>query len=319
MTSLISVENINKSYGSYRAVSNLSFDLYQGEVFALLGPNGAGKSTTIRMILDIIRPDSGEIRITGKKMEDSLRDLIGYLPEERGLYKDSKIIDVMVYIGQLKGLSRDVAHKRSMELLERLELADKAKQKVKEFSKGMQQKVQFAVTILHQPKILVIDEPFSGLDPVNTRIIKDILLEQKQQGVGIIMSTHQMHQVEEMADRLMMINRGVRVLYGEVASVRREFAQHAVVVEGDGNWSALPGVQQVSKDANSRDGQVLYLGEGVSSDDILGEISRSPNHRIDRFEIALPSLSDIFISSVGETIESIEREHDKQKMGATNG
>lgn len=319
MTSLISVENINKSYGSYRAVSNLSFDLYNGEVFALLGPNGAGKSTTIRMILDIIRPDSGEIRITGKKIDDSLRDLIGYLPEERGLYKDSKIIDVMVYIGQLKGLSRDVATKRSMELLERLELADKAKQKVKEFSKGMQQKVQFAITILHQPKILVIDEPFSGLDPVNTRIIKDILLEQKQQGVGIIMSTHQMHQVEEMAERLMMINRGVRVLYGEVASVRREFAQHAVVVEGEGDWASLPGVKQVSKDDNSREGQLLYLVEGVSSDDILGEISRSPQHRIDRFEIALPSLSDIFISTVGESIEDIEREHDKQKLEAVNG
>lgn len=319
MTSLISVENINKTYGSYRAVSNLSFDLYNGEVFALLGPNGAGKSTTIRMILDIIRPDSGEIRITGKKISDELRDLIGYLPEERGLYKDSKIIDVMVYIGQLKGLSRDVATKRSMELLERLELADKAKQKVKEFSKGMQQKVQFAVTILHQPKILVIDEPFSGLDPVNTRIIKDILLEQKDQGVGIIMSTHQMHQVEEMADRLMMINRGMRVLYGEVASVRREFAENAVVVEGDGDWSTLKGIQQISKDSNSRDGQLLYLEEGISPDDILGEIARSPHHRIDRFELALPSLNDIFISSVGETIEDIEREHEKKQAGAING
>lgn len=319
MANLISVENINKSYGSFRVVNNLSFDLYNGEIFALLGPNGAGKSTTIRMILDIIRPDSGEIKITGKKINDELRNLIGYLPEERGLYKDSKVIDVMVYIGQLKGLSRDVATKRSMELLERLELADQAKQKVKEFSKGMQQKVQFAVTILHQPKILVIDEPFSGLDPVNTRIIKDMLLELKDQGVGIIMSTHQMHQVEEMADRLMMINRGVRVLYGEVASVRREFAQHAVVVEGEGDWSALPGVQQVGKDGNSRDGQLLYLEAGVSPDDILGTIASSPVHRIDRFELALPSLNDIFISSVGETIEDIEREHEKQKQGVSNG
>ncbi|TVR23291.1 MAG: ATP-binding cassette domain-containing protein [Anaerolineaceae bacterium] len=308
MQTLISVEDVTKNYGEFRAVDNVTFDVQGGEVFAMLGPNGAGKSTTIRMILDIIRPDSGKIYIMGEKISDKAKDIIGYLPEERGLYRDVKVIDVMVYLGTLRGLSAKAARERSMALLEKLELAENAEQKVKEFSKGMQQKVQFAVTILHEPRIIIVDEPFSGLDPVNTRLIKEMLLELRDQGTAIIMSTHQMHQVEEMADRLMMINRGRRVLYGDVADVRRQYAEHAVVVEGEGDWSTLPGVVRVRKDNNSRDGTLLYLRDDASADDVMSAIASSAVHRIDRFEVALPSLSDVFIASAGEHPEDIERE-----------
>jgi ABC-2 type transport system ATP-binding protein len=312
----ISVQDLVKHYGSHKAVDNVSFDVKPQEIFAVLGPNGAGKSTIIRMILDIMRPDSGTIKLMGQTINDQLKDIIGYLPEERGLYKDVKVIDVMMYFGTLKGLSSAEARKRSLALLEQLELADEANKKVKEFSKGMQQKVQFAVTILHEPKIIIVDEPFSGLDPVNTRMMKDMLLDLRNKGATIIMSTHQMHQVEEMADRLMMINRGRRVLYGEVGEVRRQHAEHAVVVEGQGDWEALTGVTSVRKDANSRDGLLLYLEKGVTPDDIMGEIARSPVHRIDRFQLALPSLNDVFIAAAGETIEDIERQYEQQKGSA---
>ncbi|NOK86172.1 MAG: hypothetical protein GFH27_549411n2 [Chloroflexi bacterium AL-W] len=313
MQHIISVQNVIKNYGTHRAVDDVSFDVRAGEIFAMLGPNGAGKSSTIRMILDIIRPDSGTIQVMGSKINEKTKDIIGYLPEERGLYKDVKVIDVMVYIGTLKGLSNAEARKRSMALLEQLELAENANQKVKELSKGMQQKIQFAVTILHEPQIIIIDEPFSGLDPVNTRMIKDILLQLREKGTVIIMSTHQMHQVEEMADRLMMINRGRRVLYGEVSDIRRQYAEHAVVIEGEGNWEALPGVSGIRKDQNSRDGILLYLEQGTTPDDIMGEIARSTQHRIDRFQLALPSLTDVFIASAGESIEEAERQHQEQK------
>lgn len=313
MQHIISVQNVIKNYGTHRAVDDVSFDVRAGEIFAMLGPNGAGKSSTIRMILDIIRPDSGTIQVMGSKINEKTKDIIGYLPEERGLYKDVKVIDVMVYIGTLKGLSNAEARKRSIALLEQLELAENANQKVKELSKGMQQKIQFAVTILHEPQIIIIDEPFSGLDPVNTRMIKDILLQLREKGTVIIMSTHQMHQVEEMADRLMMINRGRRVLYGEVSDIRRQYAEHAVVIEGEGNWEALPGVSGIRKDQNSRDGILLYLEQGTTPDDIMGEIARSTQHRIDRFQLALPSLTDVFIASAGESIEEAERQHQEQK------
>jgi ABC-2 type transport system ATP-binding protein len=308
MTTIVSVENITKSYGDFRAVDFVSFEVFSGEIFAMLGPNGAGKSTTIRMMLDILRPDQGTIQILGQKISDKLKDRIGYLPEERGLYKDVKVLDMMVYMGRLKGLSAKAARKNSLDLLERLELADQANQKVKEFSKGMQQKVQFAVTILHQPDLIIVDEPFSGLDPINTQLIKDMLFELKAQGMGIIMSTHQMYQVEEMADRLMMINRGKRVLYGEVDHVRKNYARHAIIVEGQGNWAQLNGVINVEADANSRNGQVLQLADGIHPDTVLAEIAASPDYTIESFARAVPSLNDIFIAVAGERPEDVEAE-----------
>jgi ABC-2 type transport system ATP-binding protein len=296
---IISVNHVSKSFGDFRAVDDLSFDVYEGEIFAMLGPNGAGKSTTIRMILDILKPDTGSIAVLGGPINDQKKEHIGYLPEERGMYRNVKVIEVMTYLGSLKGMTNRAAQKRGMELLERLGLAVNAKSKVSELSKGMQQKVQFAITIIHDPDLIIIDEPFSGLDPVNTLVIKELLLDMPKRGKGVIMSTHQMYQVEEMADRLVMINKGQQALYGTVEDVRRQYAQNAVIVEGQGEWETLRGVEKVGKTKNGRDAFTLYLAPGVTPNDLLGTIAATPNTTIERFERAVPSLNDIFIQVAG--------------------
>ncbi len=294
----IHVENISKTYGSFRAVDNVSFEVYKGEIFAMLGPNGAGKSTTIRMILDILKPDTGKIEVLGGPLTERKKDRIGYLPEERGLYKSVSVIDMMVYLGTLKGLSSKEAKTRAMAYLTQLDLAEHAKKKVSELSKGMQQKVQFAVTVMHNPEIIIIDEPFSGLDPVNTQLIKSLLMDFKREGGAVVMSTHQMHQIEEMANRLFMINQGRQQLYGTVESVRSQHALHAVVVEGEGDWSTLNGVMRVDPHLDERNVATLFLTEGVSSDDILSQIAERDDLHIRRFELAVPNLNDIFIQVV---------------------
>lgn len=288
------VENVTKNYGNFRAVNNISFEVNRGEIFAILGPNGSGKTTTIRMILDILRPDSGTISVLGGPLTDATKDRLGYLPEERGLYRDAPVLEVMVYLGTLKGLSTSVAKERSLSLLNQLDLGEHAKSKVSGLSKGMQQKVQFAVTILHQPELIIIDEPFSGLDPVNTLAIKQMLHDFKAQGGAIIMSTHQMQQVEEMSDRLLMISKGERKLYGPLADVRREFSAHALVVEGQGDWASLPGVKSVS--GNGNQGFTLQLEDNVEPEQVLSAIvNNNSAFRLDRFEKAIPSLNEIFI------------------------
>jgi ABC-2 type transport system ATP-binding protein len=208
---------------------------------------------------------------------------------------------MMVYLGTLKGLSSGEARKRSQALLERLELAEHAKKKVSELSKGMQQKIQFAVTILHQPDVIIMDEPFSGLDPVNTLVLKDLLFEFKARGGTVVMSTHQMSQVEEMCDRLLMIHQGRQKLYGTVDEVRKRYALHAIVVEGKGDWARLPGVARVEAAENGRRGALLYLQPDVTADEVLAAIATSGDMRIERFELAVPSLNDIFIRVVEES------------------
>ncbi len=295
---VISVSHISKSYGSFKAVNDLVFDVRAGEVFAMLGPNGAGKSTTLRMILDILRPDTGSIAVLGGPINTARRDRIGYLPEDRGLYRSAKVIDMMVYLGTLKGMTRDAARKRAMELLDELGLAENAKQKVSELSKGMQQKVQFAVTVQHNPDLVIIDEPFSGLDPVNTMVIKDLLMGFSQRGGAVVMSTHQMNHIEEMADRLLMINRGTQALYGAVKDVRQQFALDAVIVDGTGDWSTLAGVDRVEPANDSHAGEMLYLKPGVTSARLLSEIAARPDLDVHLFELAVPSLNEIFIRVV---------------------
>jgi len=294
----IQVEHISKTYGTFRAVADLTFEVYHGEIFAMLGPNGAGKSTTIRMILDILKPDTGKIAVLGGALTQATKDRIGYLPEERGLYRGVSLIEMMVYLGTLKGMSAADARAKAMGYLDQLDLAAFAKKKVSELSKGMQQKVQFAVTILHDPELIIIDEPFSGLDPVNTLIIQDLLLDFKRRGGAIVMSTHQMYQIEAMADRLMMISRGQQKLYGAVDAVRAQYALPAVIMSGTGDWATLAGVARVEPGENGRDGDMVYLNAGVQSDDVLSEIARREDMHIRRFELAVPSLNDIFIQVV---------------------
>lgn len=289
----LSIHDVNKWYGDYHAVRNLSFEVNRGEIFSILGPNGAGKTTSIRMILDIIKPDKGSIRVLGDVFTEETRNRIGYLPEERGLYKNVPLNRLLRYLGQLKGINGNEAEKRAAEWLERFGLGEHLTSKVSALSRGMAQKVQLIVTILHKPELIIIDEPFSGLDPVNTQLVKDILFELRDSGTTIMMSTHQMHQVETMADRMLMISKGQRVLYGRVDEVRMEFAKNAVIVEGDGDWHALDGVHTVEP---GRNGEVtLHLQDEISPDSIIATMARTDGYRIRRYELAIPGLDEIFI------------------------
>lgn len=294
----IEVEQINKWYTNHHAVKDLSFHVQRGEIFSMLGPNGAGKTSTIRMVLDIIKPDSGKITVFGKPFSEETKNKIGYLPEERGLYRDVRLIPLLTYLGQLKGMQRSDASSRAAELLVQIGLEENLNSKVKELSRGMAQKVQFVATILHRPELIVIDEPFSGLDPVNTQLIKDMLFDLRNAGATIVMSTHQMHQVEAMADRMLMIARGERVLYGDVDAVRRQYADNAVIVEGTGDWTALSGVDTVTPE-NSRAVR-LHLTESTMPDDIMAQLAINPGFSVERFERAIPSLDEIFIQVAGQ-------------------
>jgi ABC-2 type transport system ATP-binding protein len=302
--SAIEVRGISKWYGQFQAVKDLEFDVQRGEIFALLGPNGAGKSTTIRMILDIIKPDTGSIAVLGGALDDARKSRIGYLPEERGLYKTARVLDMMIYLGQLKGMKAAAAKERALGYLKQLALSDYAYSKVDELSKGMQQKVQFAVTVLHEPDVIIIDEPFSGLDPINRLVIKQLLEGFREKGGAVVMSTHQMNQIEEMADRMLMIDRGAQKLYGRVEDIRLEYARHAIVVDGQGDWAALPGVVRVEPLSGNHGGATLYLDQQVTTDQILVAIAQSPAYRIERFEKAIPSLDEIFIQVAGEKADA---------------
>ena len=288
---------ITKKYGDFTAVDDLTFDVQCGEIFAMLGPNGAGKTTTLRMILDILKPDTGGIDVLGAPISDRTKERIGYMPEERGLYRNVPVLDVLVYLGQLKGMSRANARQRALALLDRADLTANVKSKVSELSKGMQQKVQVIATVIHRPDLVIIDEPFSAL-PVNTQLIKDLLYEMNREGVTIVMSTHQMHQIEEMADRLLMIDHGRRVLYGDVHDVRQRFAKNAVIVEGEGDWAALPGVEWVEQGENGR-GVVLHLAPQVTPDSVMEAMAVGAAYHVCRFELAVPSLNEIFIEVAG--------------------
>jgi ABC-2 type transport system ATP-binding protein len=295
MTIAVEVSHLSKRFGATQAVDDVSFAVQNGEIFGLLGPNGAGKTTTIRMMLDIFKPDSGSVSLFGGTMEQAKKKRIGYLPEERGLYKDQPLDSTLVYLATLKGLDEHTARARLNPWLERLDLLEHRKKKVQELSKGMQQKAQIIATLLHEPDLIVIDEPFSGLDPVNTRLIQQILEEQQQSGKAILMSTHQMNQVEALCNRIVLINRGQSVLYGEVEQIKRQFAGNAVLIEGQGDFSQVPGVLE----ARSENGSWrLALGVGVDPQVVFREIAARPEIKIERLELAEASLDDIFIQVV---------------------
>lgn len=303
MQPTVDVQHVVKQFGATRAVDDVSFDIRPGEIFGLLGPNGAGKTTTIRMILDIFKPDAGTITVFGSAMTEAGKQRVGYLPEERGLYKNVTVLDCLIYLATLKGIASNAARKRALEYLEQVGLAEVAKKKVKDLSKGMQQKVQLGVALLHEPDLLIIDEPFYGLDPVNTRLVKDMLRRARQRGAAIVMSSHQMDRVEELCERMCMFNRGQVVLYGAVSEVRRRWAPNAVLVKGEGDLTGLRGVERVEL----RDGlHELWLAEGTDPQSVLRELALRPSTRIDHFEVATPSLDDVFIAVV-EGRERVER------------
>jgi len=268
----------------------------QGEIFGLLGPNGAGKTTTIRMILDIFRPDHGKIAVFGGPMTEDKKERIGYMPEERGLYQDIPLDRCLLYLAALKGVKKSEAASRLDSWLERFDLQNHRKKKVKELSKGMQQKAQIIGTLLHRPELVIIDEPFTSLDPVNTRIVKEMIRELRDQGATIIMSTHLMHQVEEMCSRILLINMGRNVLYGDLDVIRKRFMGRDILVCVKGDLPPLEGIQKIETHNGAAK---LSLREGVDPQDVLQDLMKR-NAVVEKFEIAVPSLDEIFIRAVGK-------------------
>ncbi len=291
----ITVQSLQKRFGAVQAVADVSFEVYPGEIFGLLGPNGAGKTTTIRMMLDIFKPDSGHSTILGGPLTEETKRRIGYMPEERGLYKDLKLEPTLIFLATLKGMSASDARARLPEWLERLDLYDHRQKKVQELSKGMQQKAQLIATLLHDPDIIIVDEPFSGLDPVNTRLVKEIIEEQRRAGKTIIMSTHQMYQVEALCQRIVLINNGRNVLYGPVDEIRRNFAGNAIELKGQGDFSGLPGVRETRAENGTHH---LALDIGIDPQSVFQTLAARAGVKIERFEVAQPSLDDIFIHVV---------------------
>jgi len=299
---VIEVRGVSKFYGDFTAVDNVTFDVYRGEIFSMLGPNGAGKTSTIRMILDILKPDEGSIQVFGAPFSEKTKERIGYLPEERGLYKNVPVIELLTYLAALKGMKPAAARRKAEALLEEFGMTANRKSKVKELSKGMSQKIQFISTILHEPDLIIVDEPFSGLDPVNTEMIKQLIFRMRARGTTIVMSIHQMNQVEEMADRLIMINKGKRVLYGPVDVVRDQYAENAVIVQGEGHWEALPGVTEVIREENGR-GAKLKLAAVYTPNQLMAYLASDERYKVRSYALAVPSLNDIFIRVAGENPE----------------
>jgi ABC-2 type transport system ATP-binding protein len=290
----IEVEHIAKSFGEVKAVVDASFIVEESEVFGILGPNGAGKTTAIRLMLDLFRPDKGKVSILGGSMTEEKKDRIGYMPEERGLYQDITVDRCLSYLASLKGLPAASTRERLDDLLERFDLAAHKTKKIKELSKGMQQKAQIINTVVHSPELVIIDEPFTALDPINTQLVKDLIRELRDQGTTVVMSTHQMHQVEELCDRIVLIDNGCDVLYGNLDEIRRRFAGQAVLVRAQGDLPSIPGVEQESV----TNGTVkLALSEPATPQSVLQALL-AENVVVEHFEIAIPALDEIFIRVV---------------------
>jgi ABC-2 type transport system ATP-binding protein len=294
---MLKATNLRKAFANVVAVDGVSFEIQRGEIFGLLGPNGAGKTTTIRMILNILQPDAGEVTFDGRKFSERTRNLIGYLPEERGLYRKNKLLDTILYFAELRGMQRSIARAEAYRWLQRFALLQYVDRKIEELSKGNQQKVQFITAIIHNPLLVVLDEPFSGLDPVNQILFKDIILELKNSGKAVVFSTHQMDHAEKLSDTLCLINRGRVVLGGTVREVKKKYGRNSVHLEfeGEGKFlGSLPGVRRAITYQNSAE---LELEDTASPQTLLAESARRLEIR--KFEILEPSLNSIFLQVVG--------------------
>jgi ABC-2 type transport system ATP-binding protein len=289
----ISIENVTKSYDAVTAVSGVNLQVREGAILGLLGPNGAGKTTTIRMVMNILVPDEGTIRVLGKPVSDKTREIIGYLPEERGLYPRMQVRSLIVFLGALRGLSEAEADRRALEWLERFELSEWADKKLVDLSKGMQQKVQFITAVIHRPPLVILDEPFSGLDPVNAATVKDIMLEMRSQGSTIVLSTHRMEQVEKMCDSICLINKGRNILDGELRAIKQSYGKNTVHIEftGPDTFLSDPAIASINRFGS---GVEAKLKPGADPQQIL-KAAIEVGAQINRFELLEPSLNDIFI------------------------
>lgn len=290
----VELNNICKSYNDNLVVNNVSFTVAQGEIFGLIGPNGAGKTTTIRMMMDITKPESGEICILGESLNEATKNRIGYLPEERGLYRKLTVIDSLVYLSSLKGITSHSARSRTEELLKRIDMLPHKNKKIEELSRGMGQLIQFLVAIIHDPQLVILDEPFAGLDPVNTKLLKEIILELRNQDKAIILSTHMMNEVETLCDRILMINKGRTVLYGELAEIKSRYRNNSVFLKFDGALGEIEGV--VGKKTHG-DYVELFLDGETPPQKILQYLV-SHGVEINQFEVSTPPLNEIFLQVV---------------------
>jgi len=295
----VEVSHIVKSYADKAVVNDLSFSVAQGEVFGLIGPNGAGKTTTIRMMMDIIKPDSGEVTVLGEKLSEASKNKLGYLPEERGLYRKLTAIDSIIYLASLKGMDRRSAEERADELLEQTGMLPHKGKKIEELSRGMGQIIQFIVTIIHSPELVILDEPFAGLDPINSELLKGMVADLRSQGKAMILSTHQMNEVEELCDRILMINHGRSVLYGKLSEIQSKYRSNSVLLEFEGKLDELPGVTE----KRPHKGYVELVLDGKTTPQQVLERLVSTGTVINRFEVATPPLHEIFLKVVGRDHE----------------
>lgn len=293
METMLTVEGLGKSFKDKQIISNISFEVKQGEIMALLGPNGAGKSTTIRNIMGIMYPDEGAITFRNSTNNEIPRNKIGYLPEERGLYKNVKVMDILLYLAELKDYPLNRAKQRALEYLKKFGLEGKDNVSVEELSKGMGQKVQFIASILHEPELLILDEPFSGLDPVSQELFKDEIRSLARNGTAILLSSHQMNLVEEMADRLFLIHRGTKVISGSLSEVKKEYANFKCTIHGSNSHEVLESLPEVERVEHSDEAAVLFLSKRVQPANWL----RNLPEQLDVQELSIDriSLHEIFI------------------------
>lgn len=293
----LEIEGISKKFGDFHAVKKLSFEIPPGTIYGLLGPNGAGKTTTIRMVMNIIIPDEGSIKVLSRRMDEEMKERVGYLPEDRGLYPKMKVGELLLFLAEIKGLKGSDARQEIDFWLERFDLSDWKSKKVEELSRGMQQKLQFIVTVIHQPELIILDEPFSGLDPVNTKLLKDIMLEMKEKGRTIVFSTHRMEQVEMICDNICLINKAESVLEGNLSQIKKQYGKNTVILDYDGEANFIKNFPEIEKIDDYGKFMEIRLKEKSSPQDLLpklvGKIS------INKYEVKEPTLNAIFIEKVG--------------------
>ncbi len=296
MADAITLQEITKQFGRFTAVDRLDLRVGAGEVLGFLGPNGAGKTTTLRMVMGILFPDSGVMEVLGHARALDVKDRIGYLPEERGLYRKMTALETLKYFGKLKGMSGAPLTRACHAALERVGLAEWTNKKVEALSKGMSQKLQFVSTILHQPELVILDEPFSGLDPINAEALKQMLADLRSAGTTVIFSTHQMEQAERLCDRIVLINRGQKLIDGAVSEIRERYSTRVVEIEGNGDLEQLRSLDGVARETVTSGTARLELADGTEPSELL---QRALEHvRVTRYEVMRPSLEDIFVRLV---------------------
>lgn len=304
----LEIRNLSKSFGSLKAVDNVSFTVPEGSIFGLIGRNGAGKTTTIRLMMNIYLPDSGEVILRGTKVGQEFKDKVGYLPEERGLYKKMKVLETLLYFAELKGKSGKEIEKKALQYLKRFDLSDRKLAKVEDLSKGNQQKIQFIATILHDPDFIILDEPFSGLDPINTNLLKEIILEMKQKGKVIIFSTHLMEFAEKMCDHIAMIDKGQIIINGSLAEIKQKYSQKNVSLNYEGDISFLKGHPIVEKMEDFGNSLGIRVNHPSQTQELL-KLLVDHNILVKKFNANDISLHEIFIELAGKETEAVKEVH----------